>query len=882
MRSIPALAAALALSLLPTPAAAQRAGAELGIAPAESEPLYAIGRGLAWDGTEHVLVYEDRTVDSTSSRFAVLDEAGAVVRIPDVMLPLRSGLLACHPGECILVSERRADRVGTYAAETRGVFVVRFRTDGTLVDGAPLALVEGLQDRESVSNVALVRTGSGYLVAWSQHVAGVSAMIAQQVPLAGAPGAATVREGGSFHVACRAVDCLLVRQRNTGPGEYTMFLERIATTGESIAPIAEIPTTYTYVNLVADTGVDFVLGEGQLISPPPRRWRVSYGGEVTELESVQLSASRITCDGSGACLLIGSNLRWWRADDTIVDATPHIRDVHSVHCVAPSRCVALRSGPAILPVSFDGAALTAGTPVPFQASGAHAHGAPLIAASEGPTSLVLFGSSGTTSTLRAVPVGGAGPLGGPTDSGLTFRSGMRAWIQRGEGAYGLLSQWGSSLEFHLLDDTGARRFGPLWLASAVGTASLAWNGTHYLAAWSAGSELRVQRLDAIGQRVDDAPRVVRTGSFLSIDLAWDGEHWLVLTRESNGRVKAMRLEEDGAPIDSPTGFLVRDFAGADGQVAFGRGIHLAVWQDTLASGSTELRAARITTGGEVLDLGGRVVASAPGSLAGLDVVFDGARFVVGWSFVDEVSTTEPARIVVRARTVGIDGAMGAVVDVLDDADRGLRGSEGVTPLLALSPLEPGRTLVTYRRQMPQLAEAPVRVRARVFVDDSLGGGCAADADCATGVCSGGTCCERACDGGCEACGLDGRCAVAEVGSICRESAGTCDAPEVCDGTSAACPAATIEDCDGGVIVAPDAGVGGDAGRDDDAGAAGDVDGGPSDPDGGSMDADAGVGAPAPSGDGGGCAASGAGAGRRAPLAVLPLLALLALARRRRA
>ncbi len=74
-----------------------------------------------------------------------------------------------------------------------------------------------------------------------------------------------------------------------------------------------------------------------------------------------------------------------------------------------------------------------------------------------------------------------------------------------------------------------------------------------------------------------------------------------------------------------------------------------------------------------------------------------------------------------------------------------------------------------------------------------GAACTVGTACQSGQCVEGVCCNRACDGTCEACtaartsGTDGTCAPLSAGTECRASAGTCDLAETCDGVSGQCP-----------------------------------------------------------------------------------------------
>ncbi|XXY14563.1 hypothetical protein WME88_40615 [Sorangium sp. So ce216] len=89
--------------------------------------------------------------------------------------------------------------------------------------------------------------------------------------------------------------------------------------------------------------------------------------------------------------------------------------------------------------------------------------------------------------------------------------------------------------------------------------------------------------------------------------------------------------------------------------------------------------------------------------------------------------------------------------------------------------------------------------AYVFVIHKTSGEpCATGAECASGFCVDGVCCDTACGGGvpddCQACSaaagaaVNGTCGALAANTECRAAAGDCDAAEVCDGMSVACPA----------------------------------------------------------------------------------------------
>lgn len=80
--------------------------------------------------------------------------------------------------------------------------------------------------------------------------------------------------------------------------------------------------------------------------------------------------------------------------------------------------------------------------------------------------------------------------------------------------------------------------------------------------------------------------------------------------------------------------------------------------------------------------------------------------------------------------------------------------------------------------------------------------CTRDAECPRGHCVDGVCCNTACGGGraddCLACSVltgavsNGTCTVLASGEPCRPGRGACDVAERCDGTSAECPADSVQ------------------------------------------------------------------------------------------
>ncbi len=105
---------------------------------------------------------------------------------------------------------------------------------------------------------------------------------------------------------------------------------------------------------------------------------------------------------------------------------------------------------------------------------------------------------------------------------------------------------------------------------------------------------------------------------------------------------------------------------------------------------------------------------------------------------------------------------------------------------------------------PSAAAAPATEITGMLVRSPQPNGrtCKAAADCRSGFCVDGVCCDTACGGGvttdCEACSLaagarvGGTSGVVSRGRTCRPVAGACDVAESCDGRALTCPADTFK------------------------------------------------------------------------------------------
>lgn len=380
-----------------------------------------------------------------------------------------------------------------------------------------------------------------------------------------------------------------------------------------------------------------------------------------------------------------------------------------------------------------------------------------------------------------------------------------------------------------------------------------------------------------------------------------GGAWLLVHER---RPVLLQLDAAGSVISSP-----RLFAPADvvlpvvsltgGGVAWATSVGLAPgavsWLDASGSVRSVVLPSSALFQRSLASTGSRLITSEPGGFLWIDLdggVSDGGRFSQAFADVSTVWSgpghalhvqhtatglllrriredgvwldAAPVPMPVDAGSVGTQRVVatwsGAGWDVLVNGAASRSSEHLSVPLVgapravraygfaatALASDSQGRLLITRDEPDESPAVMANRVQFVLVSEGARGSACSAAADCASGFCVGGMCCDQACAGGCATCRAggavpDGVCTPLPPTRVCRAAARACDADETCDGVSLSCPvdqpAPLGTPCPGGVCVAavcvavPDAGAA-DAGLD-----AGLVDGGAS-PDAG---ADGGVG-----------------------------------------
>lgn len=379
---------------------------------------------------------------------------------------------------------------------------------------------------------------------------------------------------------------------------------------------------------------------------------------------------------------------------------------------------------------------------------------------------------------------------------------------------------------------------PILLASDVGSSSnvlhgVLAHGSEFLVMFrTPTSGFRIQRVSAAGSLLGEPYALPPTGVALEA-VASDGTSVLVVGTRVGSTMSgtyAYRMDETGATLD-PAPILLT--------TSLGTGVRVAVADRMFFVGmrlNNHLRVSRITGTGTLIDPIPLSAHAASPSSDQFDMASDGTDMVFVWT-----TLPAPSRHNLRAARFTAGGlspdAMSA--PTLDDRDElgyvrlafdgteyiasylhalsssdatwfapdltvevgsphiNVPGSGSGSPIhCQIAALPTGQTLFAYSaRQPPPVRNA--RLHLRIASRGSpLGTPCTTESECGSGYCVDGFCCDSACGAGvydCQTCATsegaaaDGVCTLVAAGVECRPAASLCDAMEVCDGVRAACP-----------------------------------------------------------------------------------------------
>ncbi len=210
-----------------------------------------------------------------------------------------------------------------------------------------------------------------------------------------------------------------------------------------------------------------------------------------------------------------------------------------------------------------------------------------------------------------------------------------AW--QDEHGHGLIYAGRVGLDGTVLDQQGF----PVGGAEDMASPQVVFDGTHSTVVWN-DARTGPANVNVYGARVDSSANVLDPGGIMISAAAtsqerpaaaFDGTEYLVVwseTREAGKDIRGVRLTPGGTVLDSPSVRVSRagDYC-AYPAMAYSTGIFLAAWEEGLG-GNRDVRAARVSSGGQVLDSAGILISGPTGAQCAPAVAGDSAGFLVAW------------------------------------------------------------------------------------------------------------------------------------------------------------------------------------------------------------------------------------------------------------
>lgn len=814
-------------------------GAEFGV----DDPVYGPPTGnqtrpsVATNGTDYLVAWEDTRPGGPQVFAARVSGAGAVLDI--------SGL---SMGDIGATGDQLAPAVAWGGSSYLVVWAAKTTTGGGVVRGARVSSQgsvlnggSGLQLATNVNPVAapaLAFDGTNYLVAWHAYL---DASLANEVRatrvtpsgsvLSGASGFVVSSGTGHRQLPAMAFDgtnFLVAWQDRRSGTSYDVYAARVSKSGTVLDPAGLVVSAAAGDQgppAVAFDGTNHLVAwsDGTTTSSDILATRVSPAGAVLDGTSLVIAnatgaqtAPAVAFDGTSFVVAWGDkrsglgDVYAARIDAAGVVQNPGgvpmsagawLRDAPSLACEAGSCLVAWqdsRSGTTdVYGARFAGGSVLdpAGIPIPHASN---YQAAPAIGF-DGANYLVVWHDYrlGATTGLTADIFGArVTPAGTPLDpAGIAISTATSAqlrpalawmapsylvvWEDQREGA-GTSRIYGARVgaDGQVLDPTG--------IAMSTATATqrvpaVAADGTNYLVAWAdrRGGVDRTYgaRVSAAGAVLDPTGIAIHplgTSVVESTAIAYDGARYLVVG-DAAPDVRANRVLPDGTVLDG-TGLVLKS---GDRPAAGFDGANFVV----VGSKNGGVLRTRVTGSGTLLD-DGKLISTGTTGLSSDQpgIGCDGSGCLVIWRDHQTITHSDIAGTFLDQAGTILQPAGLAISTTAYDSSVPVAASAGA-----------GRWLAVYEQAALASPFGSHRVRARRIITVTTGQPCSNAADCPTGFCVDGVCCDTACGGGatddCSACSVA---AGAPTNGVCAPLTGTaCDDGNACT---------TIDTCQAGACV----------------------------------------------------------------------------------